>query len=330
MKQLKGLMVAIICYRQGMNVVKLGFLFQYRRIFSQVRYVQTVCFWFIVFVLLWTAIQMVLFFFTCFPYGVINPSIVGRCLDTLTIWYLGGAMSMATDIAIFCIPLPATWKLQLPTRQKFMVLGIFGLGFFVCIVSVYRLFTLYSGVVSTDPTWDNIGAAIWSMVELTAAIVASCLPTLRPLLARFLPGKGLSSARHDYNRSRSFYLRQGSSAAAAAGLHGTNSKKSAAAVSSAVGGRGISRTDSFGSEELALRNIGAGSVRTDIGADSVRTDVDAEEMGLGPRRSVGMPSGTYANVSPNHQPANLFASNKQHNAGGITMTTKITVDSGAK
>ncbi|KAL8314957.1 hypothetical protein RB601_002667 [Gaeumannomyces tritici] len=314
--QLKALMVAICSYTQGMNLIKLGFLFQYRRIFSHVRYVQTVCFWFIVFVFIWAVVQLNFLFFMCFPYSVINPSMVGRCLDTLPIWYLTAALSMATDFAIFCIPLPAAWRLQLRARQKVMVLGIFSLGFFVCIVSVYRLFTLYPGVVSTDPTWDNIGAAIWSIVELTAAIVASCLPTLRPLLARVLPGIGLSSARNGYSRSRSAYLRQGSTGGG--GLHRT---KSAAVVSSAAGDRGGNQTDSFNSEELALRDIGAGSVRT---------DVDAEEMGLGAGRGVGMPSGTYANASSDHQPANLFASDKQHNVGGIMMTTKITVDSGAR
>lgn len=122
-------MAAILCYNHGMNWVKLGFLFQYQRIFPQTRYVQTVCFWFIVFVLLWAVVQTLLFFFMCFPYSVINPSMVGRCLDTLPIWYLTGAMSMATDFAIFCIPLPAAWKLQLRRRQKLMVLGIFCLGF---------------------------------------------------------------------------------------------------------------------------------------------------------------------------------------------------------
>lgn len=37
-----------------------------------------------------------------------------------------------------------------------------------------------------------MGAAIWSVVELNCAILCSSLPTLRPLLARFMPG--MSSA----------------------------------------------------------------------------------------------------------------------------------------
>jgi hypothetical protein len=38
-------------------------------------------------------------------------------------------MSMATDILIFSIPIPSVLKLQLPLKQRIMVLGIFCLGF---------------------------------------------------------------------------------------------------------------------------------------------------------------------------------------------------------
>lgn len=72
------------------------------------------------------------------------------------------------------------------------------------------MFTLKSGVISTDPSWENIGAAIWSCIELNVSIIASTLPTLRPLVARLVPGFGLSSAGQD----RSNYLRYGSESAA--------------------------------------------------------------------------------------------------------------------
>jgi hypothetical protein len=58
------------------------------------------------------------------------------------------------------------------------------------------MFTLRSAVTSTDPSWENTGAAIWSAVELNTAIICSCLPTLRPLLAKFFTGFGLLSTRN--------------------------------------------------------------------------------------------------------------------------------------
>jgi hypothetical protein len=69
----------------------------------------------------------------------------------------------------------------------------------VCIISVLRIFTLRDAVMTTDPTWDNTDAAFWSVIELHAASLASSLPTLRPLLAKIVPG--LSSRYNAVNKA---------------------------------------------------------------------------------------------------------------------------------
>lgn len=121
-------MVAIYTYNLGMHSVKLGFLFQYRRIFRSSA-MQTICFWFILYVCIWAVVQTTLSSLTCIPVAVVYPAMAGKCLNTLLIWYITAGMSMVTDLAIFCIPLHSVWKLQLPLRQKVMVMGIFCLGF---------------------------------------------------------------------------------------------------------------------------------------------------------------------------------------------------------
>lgn len=117
-----------------MNIVKVSFLFQYRRIFQSSR-VQNVCFWVIIGVILWACVQATLLGTSCLPVSILVPSTAGWCLDTLPVWYISSAMSIATDVIIFCIPLPSVWKLQLPMKQKIMVILIFCLGF----LSVYTL-----------------------------------------------------------------------------------------------------------------------------------------------------------------------------------------------
>lgn len=134
------LMVAILTYNMGMNVVKLGFLFQCRRIFHD-KLIQRICLGAIAVVCLWACTQAALLSLACLPIGVIVPTMATSCLDTLTIWYFSSAMSMATDIAILCIPLPSVWKLQLPWRQFVVVVGIFCLGFlYVLRVHICRTF----------------------------------------------------------------------------------------------------------------------------------------------------------------------------------------------
>jgi hypothetical protein len=65
----------------------------------------------------------------------------------------------------------------------------------VCIVSILRLHSLVAISNSVDPTYDNPPAATWSSVEINVGIICSCLPLLRPILTRFMPGAMSSKAR---------------------------------------------------------------------------------------------------------------------------------------
>src|SRR4051794_3826966 len=91
----------------------------------------------------------------------------------------------------------------------------------VCIVSILRLPSLVKAAVSTDFTWDNIGIASWSCVELNTGILCACLPTLKPLLSQLFPGL-LSTGR-----SNSDYRRYGSNRDVSRGA--ANSKKTGTA-----------------------------------------------------------------------------------------------------
>ncbi|KAH6974034.1 hypothetical protein EDB80DRAFT_317367 [Ilyonectria destructans] len=205
MEQLKYLYAAILLYNVGMNIVKISFLFQYRRIFQSSR-VHKVCFWAIIGVVFWACLQAILLGISCLPMGILMPGTADWCLDTLPVWYFSSAMSLATDVLIFCIPLPSVLKLQLPMKQKIMVILIFCLGFFVCIISVYRMCTLREAVFSDDPPWNGAGAAIWSVIELNCAIICASLPTLRPLIAKVVPGMSSNHSNYaSYERYGSQY-----------------------------------------------------------------------------------------------------------------------------
>lgn len=76
----------------------------------------------------------------------------------------------------------------------------------VCVVSILRLQSLVAISNSKDPTYDNTPAATWSSVETNVGIICSCLPCLRPLMARCFPNVfssnkyGANSGPH-HNRS---------------------------------------------------------------------------------------------------------------------------------
>jgi hypothetical protein len=60
---------------------------------------------------------------------------------------------------------------------------------------------------SSDPTYDNPGAAMWSAIECNVAIICACLPGIRAFISKLLPRflssyKSKSNTRTRTQRSR--------------------------------------------------------------------------------------------------------------------------------
>ncbi|KAF5024162.1 hypothetical protein F66182_3797 [Fusarium sp. NRRL 66182] len=184
---------SVVVYNIGICIVKIGILFQYRRVFS-VRCIQRITFYGLIFMSLWTIAIAFLNILVCVPVAKFwNHSLPGQCLNQLTIWYTMAGFNLVTDVVIFCIPLPVIKGLQLPKKQKIMLLAIFSLGFFTCIISIIRIRTLKVAASTKDPNWDNVDAAIWSFLEIAIAVITACLPTLRPVFSRLIPRAFISS-----------------------------------------------------------------------------------------------------------------------------------------
>lgn len=78
-------------------------------------------------------------------------------------------------------------SLNLPRRQRYVLMSVFGLGGIICLMSIIRFHSLYAIAVSDDPSWDNPLAALWAVLEATVGIIASCLPTMKGLVTRYFP-----------------------------------------------------------------------------------------------------------------------------------------------
>ncbi|KAK3377087.1 hypothetical protein B0T24DRAFT_701223 [Lasiosphaeria ovina] len=195
---MKSFYSSIVVYNIAVCLTKISILLQYRRIFSNAlmqRATQAeLCF-----LCAWAVTLAFLLTLVCIPVAAFwDPRAGGRCLDGPTIWYTMAGVNLVTDFAIFTMPLPVLRSLHLPRRQKNMLIGVFCLGVFPCAVSIYRIRTLRIATQTADPLWDNVDAATWSFLELSVAVVAACLPTLRPILVAVLPrvfgASSLSSA----------------------------------------------------------------------------------------------------------------------------------------
>ncbi|KAH6842431.1 hypothetical protein B0I37DRAFT_381922 [Chaetomium sp. MPI-CAGE-AT-0009] len=186
---LKHLFALIILYNIALALVKVSFLLQYRRVFASSSTVMRIaCDIGLVIVVLWAVFQVLVTVFFCKPTsGFWDISIQPECQPRLPFWISNSVFNLLTDLAIFTLPLPSLARLHLGKVQKRILIGVFCLGFFTCIISIIRLTILKSVAESTDQTFDNVSLACWSIGELVCGIISACVPPLQGLLARLFP-----------------------------------------------------------------------------------------------------------------------------------------------
>ncbi|KAK1980095.1 hypothetical protein LZ30DRAFT_146319 [Colletotrichum cereale] len=197
---MKSFYASIILYNVATTVVKISILLQYRRIFAN-DLMQKLTTWGLIFMTAWTIMLCFLLPMMCLPVAAFwDPTVEGRCIDLLSSWYTMAAVNIIADFVIFSLPIPVINSLQIPRRQKRMLIFVFGLGFVTCIISAFRIKTLRVAAQTEDPFWDNVDAATWSFLEVTIGILAACLPTLRPIFVALLPRLFTGSSLPSNNR----------------------------------------------------------------------------------------------------------------------------------
>lgn len=147
-------------YNVTLVLIKLTFLVQYYRVLAIYKmkrviwivgvFIMSMC----LFSLLWTRhesdnkqyavwsiSQLLVVVFSCVPVNKFwQMDVPGKCIPNLPFWYINAAGNIATDLAIFIIPLPSLSKLQLGKKQKYMLLAIFSLGFLYVVDPHFDLF----------------------------------------------------------------------------------------------------------------------------------------------------------------------------------------------
>ena len=127
----KTFYVSIILYNASLMSVKITFLLQYYRVFA-VRKMRIVVLTALALISCWSLSQLLVTTFNCNPIPKFwTPDMDGTCIPNLPFWYINAAGNIITDIAIFVLPLPALGSLNLRSTQKYILIGIFSLGFFV-------------------------------------------------------------------------------------------------------------------------------------------------------------------------------------------------------
>ncbi|KAF2202263.1 hypothetical protein GQ43DRAFT_439862 [Delitschia confertaspora ATCC 74209] len=94
------------------------------------------------------------------------------------------AINVITDFLILFIPLPMTLALSLPLRKKLAVSSVFLTGLLACAASIGRLVSAVKTLHAEDIMWIQAKNDIFTIIEMNAVIIASCLLTLPTFLRR--------------------------------------------------------------------------------------------------------------------------------------------------
>ncbi|KFY50910.1 hypothetical protein V496_09074 [Pseudogymnoascus sp. VKM F-4515 (FW-2607)] len=110
-----------------------------------------------------------------------------RCINNIAFSYSAACLSVVTDIWALVLPISTVWRLQIPTKRKYVITALFSLGLFACIAGIVRMAFLITLLDSNDPTWDTYGTSIASGWETALAIITTSIPGLKPGFDRIFP-----------------------------------------------------------------------------------------------------------------------------------------------
>ncbi|KAJ9210487.1 hypothetical protein DTO166G4_7954 [Paecilomyces variotii] len=220
--QMQNFWITVPMYNTAVICAKASILMQYFHVFPT-RGMRIACSIMITVLAIYGTWAVLSGYLNCIPVAKFwDPTIPGYCIDMKALWFSNASMHIFTDIVILVMPLPALRSLDLPQRQRLALMGIFAVGGFVCITSIFRLISLKVIAQSSDPTYDNVGAATWSAIECNVGIICACLPTLRPLISRILPrflstrsGGSRPAKRNTFSRGRAPTYRGGTTSSTA-------------------------------------------------------------------------------------------------------------------
>ncbi|TLS27376.1 hypothetical protein PpBr36_04044 [Pyricularia pennisetigena] len=143
------------------------------------------------------------------------------CMDVHSLSTAVATLSTAEDFLLLLLPLmpmlvdrlnrPPTPGFLVPLRSRAYVIGMFAVGALAATASAYRLDTLLRIGESSDPSWDYVPVAHWSLLEFTAGVVAACLPAIRTLAHIVLKRRGITWLEDDDEETRGtvYYIRDG-------------------------------------------------------------------------------------------------------------------------
>ncbi|RYO80748.1 hypothetical protein DL766_008045 [Monosporascus sp. MC13-8B] len=133
----------------------------------------------------------------CQPVSAYWRGETDKCLNQSAIITTDAIVSVISDLAILCLPLPLTWSLQLPFKKKLRVIGILCAGGMATAFSIYRLGLIVHDGHSPNQTIVFTKVVLTGNAEIGIGLICACLPSVTALIIK----RNGSNNSSDYPRS---------------------------------------------------------------------------------------------------------------------------------
>ncbi|KAJ5755465.1 hypothetical protein N7533_005008 [Penicillium manginii] len=161
-------------------------------------------------IILWTLVSMtaavsciciIILFTMCDPPRALwTPELVqtgqATCKST---WMLidyaifTGAMSATVDLYLALYPMVVLMNLQMSLRKRIALSAALGLGAIAAAMAIVKCTQLHGLADKSDYTYGTADLILWTNIEANVVTIASCIPTLQPLLEIILGKRSLGS-----------------------------------------------------------------------------------------------------------------------------------------
>ncbi|KAL2070108.1 hypothetical protein VTL71DRAFT_14788 [Oculimacula yallundae] len=182
--RIKGSKIVIISEQAMLNVIytiKACMLIMFTRLTLGLQVQRMVVYLAIYVAIGWVATEIA-FFTACTPFSGYwaMPPPNPQCTTLEHYAIIQACFNISSDVLMLCIPLPLITKLNIPLKQKSVLLVIFSMGIFVVLAAVL------TKVFNLSNIWDP-SYMLWYTREASVAIYVSNLPMIWPLLREWFP-----------------------------------------------------------------------------------------------------------------------------------------------
>ncbi|KAE8392892.1 hypothetical protein BDV23DRAFT_170550 [Aspergillus alliaceus] len=198
-RYLRGQLASYLLSYTSLWLIKLSFIFFFRKLGNRYR-TQRVLWWgVLVFVIACYGGTLGILDYECEMASLENS--IERCTSAHSIWYervslkVATTMDIVSDAAIIILSGNVMWKVQINLTKKVALIGVSFLTAFIIIIALVRLLLSVSGTGILNPAW----LVMWNAVEICVAFIVSCLASFWTFYTKLKRASGALNRRGTFS-----------------------------------------------------------------------------------------------------------------------------------